>query len=149
MIRLGYDGITTVMVTYVATQIGFALSWMNPFSVAIAQGIAGIPILSGIEVRIPMWISFTLLGLLFTMNYATKVKKNPELSYSHRTDHFLRQKNEEIEFASWCLGYLVILTITITTAWVIGGEKQRHFDSAVLLNGFILKTAILKIKDVF
>ncbi|MDW2210990.1 hypothetical protein R7P77_27880, partial [Vibrio sp. 2025] len=43
MVRLGYDGITTVMVTYVATQIGFATSWMNPFSVAIAQGIAGIP----------------------------------------------------------------------------------------------------------
>ncbi|MED5503737.1 MAG: hypothetical protein VYC54_04840, partial [Pseudomonadota bacterium] len=47
MVRLGYDGITTVMVTYVATQIGFATSWMNPFSVAIAQGIAGIPVLSG------------------------------------------------------------------------------------------------------
>ena len=122
MIRLGYDGITTVMVTYVATQIGFASSWMNPFSVAIAQGIAGIPILSGMEVRIPMWIGFTLLGLLFTMHYATKVKKNPELSYSHRTDHFLRQKNEETESSSWCFGYtLVILTITITTAWVIWG----------------------------
>ncbi len=51
MIRLGYDGITTVMVTYVATQIGFASSWMNPFSVAIAQGIAGIPVLSGAGVR--------------------------------------------------------------------------------------------------
>lgn len=31
MVRLGYDGITTVMVTYVATQVGFATSWMNPF----------------------------------------------------------------------------------------------------------------------
>ena len=39
MLRLGYDGITTVMVTYVATQVGFASSWMNPFSVAIAQGV--------------------------------------------------------------------------------------------------------------
>ena len=29
MVRLGYDGITTVMVTYVATQVGFATSWMN------------------------------------------------------------------------------------------------------------------------
>ncbi|GAM59036.1 putative S-transferase [Vibrio ishigakensis] len=31
MVRLGYDSITTVMVTYVATQIGFASSWMNHF----------------------------------------------------------------------------------------------------------------------
>ncbi|EDP57634.1 hypothetical protein AND4_08646, partial [Vibrio sp. AND4] len=55
MVRLGYDGITTVMVTYVATQIGFATSWMNPFSVAIAQGIAGIPVLSGMTIRMGLW----------------------------------------------------------------------------------------------
>lgn len=41
MVRLGYDSITTVLVTYIATQIGFASSWMNPFCVVVAQGIAG------------------------------------------------------------------------------------------------------------
>ena len=30
MLALGYDAITTVLVTYVATQIGFATSWMEP-----------------------------------------------------------------------------------------------------------------------
>ncbi|MCV5839347.1 basic amino acid antiporter, partial [Escherichia coli] len=67
MVRLGYDGITTVMVTYVATQIGFATSWMNPFSVAIAQGIAGVPVLSGMTVRMGLWAGFTLIGIAFTM----------------------------------------------------------------------------------
>lgn len=47
MVRLGYDSITTVLVTYIATQIGFASSWMNPFCVVVAQGIAGVPVLSG------------------------------------------------------------------------------------------------------
>lgn len=45
MVRLGYDSITTVLVTYIATQIGFASSWMNPFCVVVAQGIAGVPVL--------------------------------------------------------------------------------------------------------
>ena len=40
MLALGYDAITTVLITYVATQIGFATSWMNPFNVAVAQGLA-------------------------------------------------------------------------------------------------------------
>lgn len=39
MVRLGYDSITTVLVTYIATQIGFASSWMNPFCVVVAQGL--------------------------------------------------------------------------------------------------------------
>ena len=47
VIAMGYDGVTAVLITYVATQIGFGTSWMNPFSVAIAQGIAGVPVFSG------------------------------------------------------------------------------------------------------
>ncbi|MCD9462326.1 hypothetical protein CJF25_04860 [Photobacterium phosphoreum] len=122
MLRLGYDGITTVMVTYVATQVGFASSWMNPFSVAIAQGIAGIPVLSGMEVRLPMWVGFTLMGVIFTMRYAAKIKRNPELSYSFKTDQFLREKTADVKPSQWNIGYtLVIATVAITTGWVVWG----------------------------
>lgn len=65
MVRLGYDSITTVLVTYIATQIGFASSWMNPFCVVVAQGIAGVPVLSGSGLRIVVWIVATLIGLVF------------------------------------------------------------------------------------
>jgi uncharacterized ion transporter superfamily protein YfcC len=73
-IAMGYDAVTGVLITYVATQIGFATSWMNPFSVAIAQGIAGVPVLSGAPFRIGMWVFFTLLGTAFAMVYAARVK---------------------------------------------------------------------------
>ncbi|CUS48388.1 MAG: ArcD family basic amino acid antiporter [Idiomarinaceae bacterium HL-53] len=74
MQRLGYDSVTTVLVTYVATQIGFATSWMNPFSVAIAQGIAEVPILSGAFFRMVMWAVFTIVGLAFTLRYVAKIR---------------------------------------------------------------------------
>lgn len=64
MVRLGYDSITTVLVTYIATQIGFASSWMNPFCVVVAQGIAGVPVLSGSGLRIVVWVIATLIGLI-------------------------------------------------------------------------------------
>ncbi|MDE5037711.1 hypothetical protein NAI57_10165, partial [Francisella tularensis subsp. holarctica] len=41
-----FDALTCTIVIYLATQIGFSTSWMNPFSVSIAQGIAELPILS-------------------------------------------------------------------------------------------------------
>ncbi|MFG6247432.1 putative basic amino acid antiporter YfcC, partial [Vibrio diabolicus] len=122
MVRLGYDGITTVMVTYVATQIGFATSWMNPFSVAIAQGIAGVPVLSGMTVRMGLWAGFTLIGIAFTMIYAARVKSNPELSYSHRTDKYFRQQELGNQESRWNIGdTLVILTVIATTVWVVWG----------------------------
>ncbi len=123
MIRLGYDGICTVMVTYVATQIGFASSWMNPFSVAIAQGIAGVPVLSGSEVRVGLWVAFTLIGIAFTMRYANRVRKAPQTSYSYHTDSYFREHQAQASLDSrFNLGdILVLLTICATVAWVIWG----------------------------
>ncbi|MCY9803406.1 putative basic amino acid antiporter YfcC [Vibrio scophthalmi] len=122
MVRLGYDGITTVMVTYIATQIGFATSWMNPFSVAIAQGIAGIPVLSGMTVRMGLWAGFTLIGIAFTMAYAARIKANPELSYSRRTDAHFRSQELSETASRWNIGdTLVLLTVIASTAWVVWG----------------------------
>ncbi|WP_158162723.1 putative basic amino acid antiporter YfcC [Grimontia hollisae] len=122
MVRLGYDGITTVMVTYVATQVGFATSWMNPFSVAIAQGIAGVPVLSGMTFRMAMWAGFTLVGIAFTMAYAAKIKANPKASYSFQSDAYLKDKTTENKQGSWSIGdTLVILTVLATTLWVVWG----------------------------
>lgn len=77
-IAMGYDAVVGIMCSYVATQIGFGTSWQNPFGLAVAQGIAGIPVMSGAWFRIPLWIIFTALTCVFTMRYAAKVKKEPE-----------------------------------------------------------------------
>lgn len=122
MVRLGYDGITTVMVTYVATQVGFATSWMNPFSVAIAQGIAGVPVLSGMTMRMVMWAVFTLVGIGFTMIYASRIKANPSASYSFESDTYLKNKDVDVQESRWGFGdTLVILTVIATTVWVVWG----------------------------
>ena len=67
VIALGYDSIVAVTVTYVASQVGNATSWMSPFSVAVAQGIAGIPVLSGATFRLIMWVVITALSAGYLM----------------------------------------------------------------------------------
>lgn len=91
VVALGYDAITGVMITYVATQIGFATSWMNPFGVAIAQGIAGVPVLSGAGFRIAMWLFFTILGIAYTYLYARKIRRDPTRSLSYSSDEYFRR----------------------------------------------------------
>ena len=72
VIALGYDSIVAITVTYVASQVGNAVSWMSPFSVAVAQGIAGIPVLSGAGFRLAMWVIVTLLSAGYMMIYAER-----------------------------------------------------------------------------
>ena len=54
-ISMGYDSITGVCMVFVAAGLGFAGAILNPFTIGIAQGLAGIPLFSGIEYRIFCW----------------------------------------------------------------------------------------------
>lgn len=123
-IAMGYDAVVAVCVTYVATQIGFGTSWMNPFGLAIAQGIAGVPVLSGAGFRIVMWTVFTAAGVIFTMLYARKIKKNPMASVSYESDAYYRGQMAQSDGAAapFTLGQgLVLLTILVTIVWTVWG----------------------------
>lgn len=127
VIALGYDAITAVLITYVATQIGFATSWMNPFSVAIAQGIADVPLFSGEKYRMLLWGIFTSLGLIFTLVYAKKIKANPQTSLSHQSDDFFRQKQQSLEVNFGLTDMLILTSFFMGIGWVIWGVTRYQY----------------------
>ena len=129
-VAMGYDAVVGIVCSYVATQIGFGTSWMNPFSLAVAQGIAGIPVMSGAAFRIALWVFFTGLTIVFTMRYASKIKKNPRLSVAYESDAYYRNEfsaegREELPFT---LGHkLVLLTLLATIVWTIWGVLVKGY----------------------
>ncbi|MBU2428203.1 MAG: putative basic amino acid antiporter YfcC [Gammaproteobacteria bacterium] len=149
MLALGYDAITTVLVTYIATQIGFATSWMNPFSVAIAQGIADVPLMSGSGYRMVLWVVFTLFGIIFTLKYANKIKENPELSVSFTSDQKLRGQQQAQQQGTFALVDAVILSLFVAgIGWVIWGVVARGYYIPEIATQFFalgLATAIVAI----
>lgn len=76
----GYDSITGMALFMVGTVAGFSTGFLNPFTVAVAQGIAGLPLFSGLALRILAWLSFTGLSTYFIHRYACKIKAQPESS---------------------------------------------------------------------
>lgn len=129
-IAMGYDAVVGIMCSYVATQIGFGTSWQNPFGLAVAQGTAGIPVMSGAWFRIPLWIIFTALTCVFTMRYAAKVKKNPKLSVAYESDQEYREdfeKNGKADIPFTFGHKLVLLTILICMIWTIWGVVTQGY----------------------
>lgn len=129
MVAIGYDAITGIMITYVATQIGFATSWMNPFGVAIAQGVSGVPVMSGATFRIVMWIIFTAIGIFYTWKYAQSIKKDPQRSMSYHSDSYFRKEGKIQDLnSSFSLGHsLVIMTVAIGMGWIIWGVIEHAY----------------------
>jgi uncharacterized ion transporter superfamily protein YfcC len=130
VIALGYDSIVAVTVTYVASQIGNATSWMSPFSVAVAQGIAGIPVLSGATFRIIMWVVITGLAAAYLMVYAERIRKNPTKSLTYKSDAYFRdhiQKTSD-ENKPFLLGHkLILLEMLAVLIWIVWGVTQKGY----------------------
>ena len=130
VIALGYDSIVAVTVTYVASQVGNAASWMSPFSVAVAQGIAGVPVLSGAGFRLIMWFVITGLSAAYLSIYAERIRKNPLKSEVYESDDYFRhhiQKTAE-EKKPFLLGHkLILLEMLAVLIWIVWGVTQKGY----------------------
>ncbi|MCM3080571.1 YfcC family protein [Brevibacillus invocatus] len=94
MLRLGFDSMTGAAVVLVGTSVGFTTAFMNPFTVGVAQGIAQIPLFSGMTFRIVMWVVFLAISIWYVMRYASKVKKDSKHSVTLENDLELKNKQE-------------------------------------------------------
>jgi uncharacterized ion transporter superfamily protein YfcC len=96
-VSMGYDSIVGLCMVYVAAHIGFSGATLNPFTIGIAQGIAGISLFTGIGYRIFCWAILTTVGIVFVLLYARRVKKNPKSSIMYEEDAYWRKSVETPE----------------------------------------------------
>lgn len=150
-IALGYDGITAVAVTFAASQIGNATSWMSPFSIAIAQGIAGLPALSGAGYRIFLWVVISILACGFIMLYARYIKRNPTKSPTYHTDEYFRSQVAEQDPAAFefNLGHkIVLIELLLGLVWIVYGVMAHGYSVPELAGQFFVMGLVAGITGV-
>jgi len=91
-LSLGYDTIVGVSMCFLGAAAGFAGAFFNPFTVGIAQGIAGLPMYSGLFYRLIVWAFGTAIAIAVVMRYAARIHKNPRLSPTYEDDQEKRKK---------------------------------------------------------
>ena len=91
-LSLGYDTIVGVALPFLGAASGFAGAFFNPFTVGIAQGIAGLPLYSGIGYRLIVWAGGTAIVIAIVMRYAAKIRKEPTASLTYEEDLEKRKK---------------------------------------------------------
>jgi uncharacterized ion transporter superfamily protein YfcC len=80
-----------LLVVYVAAAVGFASAFLNPFTVGIAQEMAGLPLFSGMGYRIFCWVLLTGLFIGFVLWYAQRLRTKravlcPDAGFSAAAD---------------------------------------------------------------
>ncbi len=94
----GYDDIVGVAMVSTGAAIGFSGGMLNPFTVGVAQGIAELPLYSGIVFRSVVYIILYIIAVWYVMRYAKKVKADPTQSvlYGVETDAIPTLHHEEL-----------------------------------------------------
>lgn len=85
-IRLGWDALTGLGMSILAAGCGFAAGICNPFTVGVAQELAGLPMFSGMWLRAINFGMIYILLMIFLLRHIKKVE-NSFLSAGGNTDH--------------------------------------------------------------
>lgn len=80
MAALGYDRLTTAAMIILGALTGVMGSTVNPFSIGVAAGEAGVPLGEGIGLRLLLWVILTAMSVGWVLRYAAKVRRDPEAS---------------------------------------------------------------------
>jgi uncharacterized ion transporter superfamily protein YfcC len=79
-LALRMDAMTAVGILVVGYGIGYGAAAMNPFTVMVAQDVAGLPPGSGIGLRLAIFLPLLLIGFHHVFRYAQRVRSDPASS---------------------------------------------------------------------
>lgn len=128
-VAMGFDSLTAVGVVFASAAVGYAGAMTNPFTVGVAQGIAGLPLFSGIGFRGVVFVILLIVTIIYVMRYAHKVKKNPESSSVYEEDRMYNQQLKIDEIPDMTFRHKLVLVIFAATiiALVVGVIKYGFY----------------------
>ena len=90
---LGWDSLTGMGMSVLATNVGFSMAVFNPFTIGVSHRLAGLPLFSGAGLRL-IWF-FIVYGILaaFLRWHARRIDRNPALSPVYMEDQVERQRH--------------------------------------------------------
>jgi uncharacterized ion transporter superfamily protein YfcC len=161
-ISMGYDSIVGISMCFVGAALGFAGALLNPFTIGIAQGLSSLPLFSGIEYRLFVWVVINAVGIFWVLRYAARIRKNPEKSPVYKTDDYWREKEnvdlDQLEYntprSAW-ITYAILLTgVTLfailepTSTLRIGNSEYTFWFLPIIAGLFCISGIILLRKSV-
>ena len=155
-ISMGYDSIVGVSMCFVGAGLGFAGAILNPFTVGIAQGLADIPLFSGIEYRLFSWIVINIVGIGYVTRYAKRIKKDPSRSPVYHEDDEWRQQEsfhqKSVSYHTPVHGWIVygaLLTTQIVLSFIEPLTQMQIGNSTFVIPALPLLTVLFAISGLY
>ena len=110
-IKLGWDALTGLGMSLLAVGCGFASGVFNPFTVGVAQELAGLPMFSGVSLRAISFVLIYVLLWFFVSRHAKKVDKG--IVHDPDKEEFVANKSLDLglKLFGGILGFGILLVL--------------------------------------
>jgi uncharacterized ion transporter superfamily protein YfcC len=143
-LALGFDALTGVAIVTVGYSIGYGVATINPFTVLIAQDVAGLQPASGLWYRLVLSAVFVPIGVHHVWRYASRVKADPSRSLVADIPPPALQRHEDLAFTG--THKLALLAVLATLAVLIYGLMRLEWylvEMGALFLGLALVLALI------
>jgi uncharacterized ion transporter superfamily protein YfcC len=134
--RLGYDEVTGASVALVGAGAGFSGAFLNPFTVGVGQGIAGLPLFSGMGYRLIVWAVVTAIAVVYVMLHARRVRKAPLMPSERESVGASPTLRQSLVLAALAAGLVAVVVGAMRWQWGIE-ELAGLFVALAVVAGFV------------
>jgi len=134
--RLGYDEITAGAIGLVGAGAGFSGAFLNPFTVGVAQDIAGLPLFSGIGFRLVVWAIITTITAVYIVLWSRR--RRSRTAGDDHTSAVDSAESISLDFRGWS----VLAVLLASLAAVVVGAMSWGWG-IFELSGLFVAVAIL------
>lgn len=97
---LGWDTLVGLGMSILATNVGFSAAVTNPFTIGVAQQLAGLPLFSGAWLRLLIFGVMYAIFALFLVGYARRVERHPQISPVYTEETAERARYQTLDMAA-------------------------------------------------
>ena len=114
-ISLGFDAFTGIGMSLLAVGCGFAAGVFNPFTIGVAQELAGLPMFSGVGLRL---ISFVLIYVLLTTFLYRHAKKIEKDASTEINKNFVENKDMENAYRAFLAIFSIAIMLVLASPFI-------------------------------
>ncbi|MCX7609441.1 MAG: AbgT family transporter [Anaerolineales bacterium] len=142
---LGWDSLTGLGISILATNVGFSTAVFNFFTIGTAQRLAGLPLFSGWGPRLVLFFVAYVILSIFLVSYAKRIERQPEKSPVYPEDQPERAKYKTFKLEAsvnrlqmnralifMAVFFVLILAAVMTLSWI-----ESLNDLAMPLSGLL------------
>jgi uncharacterized ion transporter superfamily protein YfcC len=135
------DTVAAIGIMVVGYGVGYGTAVMNPFTVLVAQEVAGVTPVSGLGFRLAIFLPFFAVGYLHVVRYSKKVRSDPASSLV--ADIPEAQPPEPVETGPINTRQRLVLLATLLALVVVVWGIKQHQWYFVELGGVFFALALL------